>query len=643
MNKLISKITVLLVMVSSVVITMSVSASDSAITVSDGKAIVGNDMQGVAIVASYNENGRLTNIVTAPVEKGCFAKFDVKKGDKVMFWSGLETMNPLADAVTVTGNEYGSSNIYNKTMYEKSVQNALCEALGKSKGKGMTDIQKAVALHDWLVVNCQYDVTVSRTYCHSKYGAIVEGYAVCDGYAKAFNDLLSRVGVKAKYMEGRKTVSPGGEPQPHAWSVVVIDGKEYYVDVTADDPVSDVPGRVGRRSFLVSEDVLKNAGYYWDSDTHPYDCYDKTYEKNDMLHGYHVAFIWNENIGKFYYIDMDKVKTTSDFSETLVPSSKENGVKPSSCIMTKDGKFFYFFKPTFNPDLATVHLYSFETDKYYSYTVKGIEEVIACRIRQNGDNVEVVRDYYKNEMPFMVKAEVSVPVPEVLNNRRVTFDQNYDGGKVTSCEYISNYWTNGDGSFDELQRQDLTFDGWYTERYSGTKIENFEEIPDDNMTLYAHWWGPWKISAKPTLTESGKAVRAFDGHPNVTEEITIPNLSDTSVWEKKFAKPATEDEQGTEVYVSEYGTVVIKLPKLPKKYDYGIFYERGTVYITIPDDAAYQVKFESGGKSATLKTASGAPGKYPVACPKSVTPVEKLTVTLYDMKNNELCTAQFDV
>ena len=126
---------------------------------------------------------------------------NVKNGDKVMYWDGLETMNPLSDAVTVTD---VISDEDKETIYEAAVDKALREALGKNKGKDMTELQKALALHDWLVMNCQYDVTTSRPNAHTAYGAIVEGYAVCDGYANAYNDLLGRVGVTATYVLGRK-------------------------------------------------------------------------------------------------------------------------------------------------------------------------------------------------------------------------------------------------------------------------------------------------------------------------------------------------------------------------------------------------------------------------------------------------------
>ena len=97
-----------------VICTVVVSAADAAITVSGGKALVGNGAAGVAVVASYDENGSLAKLVTKPVEKGGAAKLDVAVGDKVMFWDGLGTMKPLAASVTVTGDNADDDAAYEK-------------------------------------------------------------------------------------------------------------------------------------------------------------------------------------------------------------------------------------------------------------------------------------------------------------------------------------------------------------------------------------------------------------------------------------------------------------------------------------------------------------------------------------------------
>ena len=601
-------ISVIAVLTGLFVMSVSASAADSAITVSGGKAVVGNGTSGVAIVASYDEDGKLTNVVKEYVTESSNAVLDVKNGDKVMYWDGLETMKPLSDAVTVTDD---ISDKDKETIYEVAVDKALCEALGKNKGKDMTELQKALALHDWLVINCQYDVTVSRPNAHTAYGAIVEGYAVCDGYAKAYNDLLGRVGVTATIVEGRKPLHLGDNPQPHAWSCVTIDGKKYHVDVTADDPVPDKPGA------------------------------ETTYEEYDMFTGFYMQFIWNDDIQKFYYIDMDKVKTTSDFTETLTPSSSENGAKPTSYIITEDGKYICFFKPSFITSQSTVYLYSFETDKYYTYTIKDINNVIFCRIRQKGNNIEVVRDYYKNNMPYIVNVVKTIPLPNDIRERNVTFDPNYSGGNITSCKYINNYWIDGDEAFADLTRNNFAFGGWYTEKGGGTKIENFEGISGDDVTLYAHWWGAWSISEDPTLTESGKAVRSLEGYPNVTEEITIPNLSDESVWTKKYTKPSTMTEEGYELYTSEYGNVKITLPK--KDWEYGITYKDGSVYITVTEEASYIVRFKCGDNVGDRKVITNGAGEYRVMNPKDFTPSGTVTATLYDIEMNELATVEYEV
>ena len=637
----ISSVTVLWMLLYTAFVPMCVSAEETAIVAAGGKAFVGNGMPGVAMVASYDKRGRLTRLATKPVEKDCVIRLDVKTGDKVMFWDGLGSMNMLSDAVTVTEDKSdGDGGDYDKAVYEKAVQSALYGALGARKGAGMTDLQKAVALHDWLVMNCQYDTTVRMPYVHSEYGALVNGYAVCDGYAKAYNDLLSRVGIEATCVTGRKPLKPGANPQPHAWSCVTIDGTRYHVDVTADDPVPDQPGTVGRARFLVSDDVLNSAGY----DSYTTHCTDKRYEKNELFQGFYMSFMWNEKLQRFYYIDIDKVKTTADFTETMTPSSNENGAKPSSCFMTNDGKYLCFFRPSFTSSQAAVYLYSFESDEYYTHTVKDIKNVIYCRIRQNGNNVEVIRDYYKNEMPIAVKVEAGIPLPSDIKKRSVIFDPNYSGGTITSCEYINSDWRNGDGSFDEPKRGELAFGGWYTQKDGGIKVESFEEIPGDGVTLYAHWWGAWKMSKEPTLTESGKAIRALDGYPEVTEEITIPNLSDTSVWEKRQIREATVRQEGLERYTSVYGRVFVTLPKLPPEA-YGIEYRDGKVYIIVleKDDYTYKLIFESDGNIRPWNITTTGAGEWPVMYPKGFTPSGTLKVTLCDNQGNELCKAQFDV
>lgn len=115
---------------------------------------------------------------------------------------------------------------------------------------GMSDYAKATALHDYLALNIAYDydnyqANTIPADSYNAYGALVNGVAVCEGYALAYKYLLSEVGIEA-YMV--KSVQMN-----HAWNMVKIDGKYYHVDVTWDDPVYDRIGRV-RHVYLFRSD-----------------------------------------------------------------------------------------------------------------------------------------------------------------------------------------------------------------------------------------------------------------------------------------------------------------------------------------------------------------------------------------------------
>ena len=63
---------------------------------------------------------------------------------------------------------------------------------------------------------------------YTAYGALIEGEAVCAGYARAFDKLAARCGIESHYVAN----------STHAWNVVELDdGKWYHVDVTWEDPV----------------------------------------------------------------------------------------------------------------------------------------------------------------------------------------------------------------------------------------------------------------------------------------------------------------------------------------------------------------------------------------------------------------------
>ncbi|MGI6084447.1 MAG: transglutaminase domain-containing protein [Acetivibrionales bacterium] len=99
----------------------------------------------------------------------------------------------------------------------------------------MTDYQKELAVHDYLVKNCDYDMKgfeKNRISDESftAYGALCLGVAVCEGYSEAASILLNRSGVETRIITG-KSKGTG-----HAWNLVKIDGEWYHLDITWNDP-----------------------------------------------------------------------------------------------------------------------------------------------------------------------------------------------------------------------------------------------------------------------------------------------------------------------------------------------------------------------------------------------------------------------
>ena len=117
---------------------------------------------------------------------------------------------------------------------------------------GMSQREKALVLHNWLIYNAHYDYTYSN---YNADGVLVEGTGVCDSYAKAYSLLLTMVGIENKRVTGE------GNGGGHAWNVVQIDGQWYFVDVTWDDPndsgEASVSGFERSSYFLVNDATIR--------------------------------------------------------------------------------------------------------------------------------------------------------------------------------------------------------------------------------------------------------------------------------------------------------------------------------------------------------------------------------------------------
>lgn len=146
--------------------------------------------------------------------------------------------------------KYMDEGKYDRALYERTV----AQILENTVFEGMSQLQIALSIHDYLIANSAYDESLTL---EEGYDLLVNGTAVCNGYSEAYMDLMNRCGIP--------TVIVSSDPMNHCWNLVRIDDRWYHVDVTWDDPVSDVQGRVEHTFFLLTdEELLSNEHPHYD-------------------------------------------------------------------------------------------------------------------------------------------------------------------------------------------------------------------------------------------------------------------------------------------------------------------------------------------------------------------------------------------
>ena len=103
-----------------------------------------------------------------------------------------------------------------------------------------TQEEKEKQIHDYIVSHVEYDTDGAN---HSEqavlprgydaYGALCEGKATCEGYAKLFQYLCYCVGIQCTQVSGQ---ADGG---PHMWNALLLNEKWYLTDITWNDPVGN--------------------------------------------------------------------------------------------------------------------------------------------------------------------------------------------------------------------------------------------------------------------------------------------------------------------------------------------------------------------------------------------------------------------
>ena len=148
---------------------------------------------------------------------------------------------------------------------------------------GMSDIEKARVLHDWITHNTRYDLTYSH---YDSRNLLLKGNGVCDAHAKAYEKLLKAAGLEGMYISGQ--AGSGG----HAWNLLKVNGTWYHIDSTWDNPVS--------------ADSMDKVSYDNEPEFSGHEKYNYFIKSDNEIgtdHSWTNPFIRQNNVGGFKLID----------------------------------------------------------------------------------------------------------------------------------------------------------------------------------------------------------------------------------------------------------------------------------------------------------------------------------------------------
>lgn len=132
------------------------------------------------------------------------------------------------------------------------INNKVDKILNENVNNNMPPKEKIRAIHDYIIDHTEYDKLKYEnknddTYkSNTAYGVLIEGYGTCNGYADAMEIFLDKMNV----------INYKISNEEHIWNLVYLDGKWYHLDLTWDDPISDI--NINRDTyFLISTKTLE--------------------------------------------------------------------------------------------------------------------------------------------------------------------------------------------------------------------------------------------------------------------------------------------------------------------------------------------------------------------------------------------------
>ena|GEM_PF-3440884 len=203
---------------------------------------------------------------------------------------------------------------------------------GLKNNASLSDLQKALIVHDRLIKYLEYDFNAynsGNTLAASNLeDVIISGKAVCMGYAAVYRNLLSQLNIQCSIVSSAEL--------DHAWNIVYIEKKPYYVDCTWDDYGGDI---VSHSNFLRSDTGIEQTGHTANDYAPAFSMHNTKYDNYAWQNIYSEIRLINNEL---YYEDENGTLRKFDTSApshmhsytakvTTSPTCTQAGIKTFTC------------------------------------------------------------------------------------------------------------------------------------------------------------------------------------------------------------------------------------------------------------------------------------------------------------------------
>lgn len=346
----------------------------------------------------------------------------------------------------------------------------------------MTDMEKALVVHDYMVQNYEYDTNLE---IYSAEGIFENKKGVCQAYAFAYIEIMKELSIECLFVPS--------DAMNHAWNLIKIDGEWYHIDVTWDDPTPDLLGRVWHKFFLVSDSAIGSSEYFKSPHYGWGISEEATSTKYDGFFWYDVEKPIIDNGGFWYYI---KETETKPIKGQIVKRNISTGAET--------------IIHTIEDDLNGLWKVWDTTNRYWSGCFSGIgimdnriyyntpKKIYSMKLDGTGIKTELIPNTTTGYIYGIVVSDPKIIYGlstspnngiEFKSDFHLRYCISFDGNGGRASMPYKNIPKNGVyGMLPDAIREGYTFKGWYTEEDGGSLINQTSMlILNDDHTLYAHW------------------------------------------------------------------------------------------------------------------------------------------------------------